>query len=206
MLLKSGDRVVFFGDSITQAAPGYVSFIDDMLKSLYPELKVQAINKGVGGDKVTSLLARVERDVIAEDPDWVSVSIGINDLWHGENGVPLGEYEEKLDELIRILRARTPAAVLLCTPSVLNEDPDSAENLALEGYVAASERVGAKHHVTIVPIHNAFIRGLRRARGTTDKALFTTDGVHLNPAGNTLFGMTWLRAVGAFEDLLPETA
>ena len=69
MLLNQGDRVVFFGDSITQAHPGYVSFIGDMLKSLYAELQIEVINKGVGGDKVTSLLARVERDVIAEDPD-----------------------------------------------------------------------------------------------------------------------------------------
>ena len=206
MLLNQGDRVVFFGDSITQAHPGYVSFIGDMLRSLYPELQIEVINKGVGGDKVTSLLARVERDVIAEDPDWVSVSIGINDLWHGENGVPLGEYEEKLDELLRILKARTSATILLCTPSVMNEDPDSDENAKLKGYVEASERVGAKHRVTIVPIHDAFIRGLRRARGTTDKALFTTDGVHLNPAGAALFGTTWLKTAGAFEDLLPETA
>lgn len=201
--LKSGDKIVFFGDSITQADPGYVSFIADMLGSLYPELNVEVINKGIGGNTVRNLLDRVQDDVIAEGPDWVSVSIGINDCNFGPNGIAPPDFENSLEQLIKLLKARTGATVVLCTPSVIGEDPDGEGNQRLKAYVEAAERVAERHQLLVAPIHDAFIRSLRRAKGSTDKSLFTTDGIHMNSAGNTLFGTTWLKTLGAFEDLLP---
>ncbi len=202
LMLRSDDRVVFFGDSITAADPGYVSIIAEMLAALYPEKSIEIINRGVGGDNVENLLARVGRHVIAELPDWVSIMIGINDCYIWDNHLDLPLYEKGLNELVRRLKAETNATILLCSPTIIGEDPDGEFNKKLQDYVNAVYQVAAAHSITTIPIHEAFIHGLRRAWGTTDKKLFTVDDVHLNTAGNTLLATAWLKAMGAFEDLL----
>jgi len=203
LLLKTGDRVVFFGDSITAAEPGYVSFIREMLDSLYPERRIEIVNKGVGGNRVTDLLERVDRDVLALEPDWVSIAIGINDVWHGPNGTPVDEFRRVYEELLDRITEGSHARVVLCTPSIIEEDPESELNIALRPYVDAVREIGARRGLLVVPVREAFLSALERARQTTQRPLFTTDGVHLNQAGNTLFGTTWLKALGAFGDLLP---
>lgn len=204
ILLKPGDRIVFFGDSITHATPGYVSFIGEMLESLYPELGVAIINRGGPGNNVHHLMERVDRDVVAESPDWVSISIGINDCYYPPHHVEPSEYKTALDGLVQHLRDNGRASIILCSPSIVGEDPDSEDNGKLRAYVDAVREVAEKHGTLLAPVHEAFINALRLARPTTDRALFTTDGVHLNQAGNTLLGTTWLKTMGGFDDLLPE--
>ncbi len=195
--------MVFLGDSITAAEPGYVSFIREMLDSLYPERRIEVVNKGVGGNKVTDLLERVDRDVLALEPDWVSISIGINDVWHGPDGTPLEEFRHAYGELLDRIAEGSKARVVLCTPSIIEEDPESELNVRLRPYVDAVREIGERRGLLVVPVREAFISALERARQTTQRSLFTTDGVHLNQAGNTLFATTWLKALGAFGDLLP---
>lgn len=201
--LKSGDKVVFFGDSITQADPGYVSFVAEMLGSLYSDLKIEIINRGIGGNNVLSLIERVHDDVLSLSPDWVSISIGVNDCHYEGSRIPLEQFESSLESLVKMIKGQSGATVLLCTPSIGNEDPNSVENANLGKYAAAVRRVAEAHDIVIVPIHEVFMQALRRAAGSTTNQIFTTDGVHLTAAGNTLFGTTWLKTLGAFEDLLP---
>lgn len=201
MLFQQSQKIVFFGDSITEAHPGYVSFVDEMLQALCPELQLKCVNRGVGGNRIVDLLARLERDVLSESPDWISISIGINDVWHGENGVPLPDFEEGMDRLLGAAKG-SGARIMLCTPSVIGEDPDNADNRKLRAYASASERIGSAHGVTIVPIHQAFLNAVARWRSVSDEPAFTTDGVHLNPSGNRLFGAIWLKAAGLFDDRL----
>lgn len=203
MLLKNGQKIVFFGDSITEADPGYVSYIKETLSNLHPEVSVEIINSGIGGNKVNDLLARVEHDVISLNPHWVSIAIGINDCWHGPNGNTPKDFEAGLAELISLLKDKTSASLVLCTPSVIGEDPDCEDNQKLGAYVEAVRRVASGAGVKLVDMHEVFLASLRKAREVTDKPLFTTDGVHLNIAGNTLYGTTWLKAMGAFDGLLP---
>ena len=70
-------------------------------------MRVRCINAGIGGNKVGDMLERVGDDVIAHNPDWVTVSVGINDVWHGINGTPIDVFKEKYDELIRRLMDQT---------------------------------------------------------------------------------------------------
>jgi len=201
--LKHGQRVVFLGDSVTAAEPGYVGCIREMLESLHPELNVHIINSGRGSDNVLRLQLRVQQAVIHHDPEWVSISVGLNDCYYGPRVIAVAEFERRLDALVQTISANTRAQVVLCTPSILGEDPDGEDNLRLARYAGAVQRVAGKNGHLLVPVHEAFISALRRAKGTTDQPLFTTDGVHLNEAGNTLLGTTWLRAMGAFVDMLP---
>ena len=85
-------KIVFFGDSITDCerdrnddkslGNGYVKILADKLRPLYPDTELQIINKGVSGNEVCDLLARVQRDVIDLQPDAVVIMIGINNALH----------------------------------------------------------------------------------------------------------------------------
>ena len=99
-------KIVLIGDSITDCgrrnepfAPygaGYVKFVRALLLARYPELGLEVVNRGIGGNTVRDLARRWDEDVIAEQPDWLSVKIGINDVWrtmtgrHDGGGAPGG--------------------------------------------------------------------------------------------------------------------
>src|SRR5262245_18772354 len=84
--LRGVRRIAMLGDSITQLggrAGGYVSLVDYHLKKLYPEHPVEIVNAGVSGNRSSEMRERFQRDVLARKPDLVTVSVGINDVWHG---------------------------------------------------------------------------------------------------------------------------
>ena len=65
---------------------GYVSFIDSILGAALPELPLRVLNTGISGNRVTDLEARWQSDVLDLQPDWLSVMIGINDVWRQLDG------------------------------------------------------------------------------------------------------------------------
>lgn len=76
-------KLVCLGDSITEAADGYVSVMRHLIAAGYPERNIQVLNAGIGGNKAPDMMKRLERDVISRKPDWVTINVGINDVWHG---------------------------------------------------------------------------------------------------------------------------
>src|SRR6266568_1449230 len=123
LLDETKQKIVFIGDSITEAdrlttaAPygnGYVNMVRNFLLARYPERNLTVVNKGVGGDTVRDLDRRWEADVIAERPNWLSVCIGINDVWRNFEGqpqqaVPLDEFQATLRRLLQRTRDATGA-------------------------------------------------------------------------------------------------
>ena len=85
-------KIIFFGDSITDGGrnredekslgTGYVRILADKLRPLYPESELQLVNKGVSGDEVGDLLARMKRDVLDLKPDAAVVMAGVNNVIH----------------------------------------------------------------------------------------------------------------------------
>ena len=87
--LNKGERIVFLGDSITQAGAGeggYVTLVKEALARQYPDLGIEVIGAGISGNRVPDLEARLDRDVIQKKPTLVVIYIGINDVWHSQNG------------------------------------------------------------------------------------------------------------------------
>ena len=94
MLLADGDRIVFTGDSTTDAGrgrpvgeglhagvgSGYVRQVENILNVVYPDWKLWISNTGTSGDTSRGLKNRWQEDVMNLKPDWVSVMIGINDI------------------------------------------------------------------------------------------------------------------------------
>ncbi len=78
-------KVIFFGDSITQAGVnpgGYITKMKEMLEKQGIKDKYQLIGAGIGGNKVYDLYLRMEDDVLSQKPDVVVIYVGVNDVWH----------------------------------------------------------------------------------------------------------------------------
>lgn len=95
---------------------GYVALVDALLATAYPELSIRVTNMGIGGNTVRDLKARWQTDVIDLQPDWLTIMIGINDVWRQfdqpfipESHVLLEEYEQTLEELVTATQQRLQA-------------------------------------------------------------------------------------------------
>ena len=121
MIFENMDRIVFAGDSITDMSSmqpvgeglfdnvgrSYVRIIENMLSAYYPEINLRVTNSGTSGNTSRDLLERFDRDVVQLKPDWVSICIGVNDVWRQFDcpAIPDGqvmpeEYEKNVEEMI----------------------------------------------------------------------------------------------------------
>ncbi len=145
-----GEKIVFVGDSITdcgrrteQDGPygrGYVNLARAFLHARYPEYGLTVVNRGIGGNTVRDLAARWNNDVLAEESDWLSVKIGINDVGRLIAGnladhVPLAEYEATYRSLLQQTSAAANGKLILMEPYVIaptvRGDPELASGLSL---------------------------------------------------------------------------
>jgi lysophospholipase L1-like esterase len=200
--LKKGQTIVFLGDSITQAGSqpeGYVTLFKLFCGVNGHEVRV--INAGISGHKSNDMLARLDKDVLAHHPDWVSISCGVNDVWHGERGVPLPDYKKNMTEMVdRCLGSG--AKVLLLTATPIYEDLNSPENQKLRGYNEFLRQLAKEKGVLLGDLFQAFER-VYKAK-TSDEKVLTTDGVHMNGRGNRLMARQILRALGASSEEMGE--
>lgn len=197
-LLEDGQKIVFLGDSITQAGDGYVSVVQAVIGAMMPELNLTYVNAGIGGHKVTDMLDRVAESVIVHDPDWVTVSVGINDVWHGQNGVPIEQFRDIYGELIERLQTQTVAKLVLFTTTVIGEDRDGEANKRLVSYNEHIRNVAGKRKCMLVDMNEAFRGAITRRQKVGTDLWFTTDGVHTSPIGAYLMAHTLAKAWGVF--------
>jgi lysophospholipase L1-like esterase len=127
VLPLNGDRIIFFGDSITQLGikpGGYVSLITDSLHKNREYAATEIIGAGISGNKVTDLQDRLQRDVLDKKPNLVVIYIGINDVWHsilpGLHGTSRDTFGILLKKIVTEIQ-QNGARVILCTPSVVGE-------------------------------------------------------------------------------------
>lgn len=195
-MLESGQKIVFLGDSITEAPNGYVKVVEDMLGALEPGLGLTYVNAGISGNKVPDMLERIGEDVIAHDPDWITVSVGINDVWHGLNGTELDRFKGLYDELVRRLKNQTVARLALFTTTVIGEDLDNQNNNKLLDYNDFIRETARKYDALLIPMQEEFFKAVSAWHRLGDELRFTTDGVHMTPVGDSLMAFTLLRAWG----------
>jgi lysophospholipase L1-like esterase len=203
--LKKGDRLVFLGDSITEggAAPGgYIRLIEAQLQKKHKDLDLKVIGAGISGNKVPDLQRRLQRDVLAKKPTIVLIYIGINDVWHGENDPARGTspeaYVAGLKEIIGKCQ-KAGARVILCTPSVIGEKADGSNKLdaLLDKYAELSRKVAKEAGVKVCDLRKAFLEHLKTANPDKKRTgILTSDGVHLNPAGNKFVAEVMLKSLG----------
>ncbi|RIW34250.1 hydrolase [Bacillus salacetis] len=199
-------KIVMIGDSITEwgrkedpedIGTGYVRLVNNYVVTAFPGKNIKVVNKGVGGDRITDMADRWEKDVLDEQPDYVSVSIGINDVWrqldHPEmEQVSAQRFTDIYRELLTRVKSEVPSVkVILMEPTIIEEDTDSPGNKMLKEYVSAVHKLAEEFSAVVVPTHTAFIKYLETAR----RQELTTDGVHMNSKGNMLMAVEWVKAV-----------
>lgn len=183
-------RVVFFGDSITQAGAEPGGYIE-VMRTMVDTSRYELIGAGISGNKVTDLEQRVQTDVLDKNPDVVMIYIGINDVWHffkfeGTTGTEPERYEAGLRNLAQQIQD-AGATVVFCTPTVIGEDvdSDSPENTRLIKYADIVRRVADEMRAPLCDLREAYGTYLRA--NNPDKAyegVLTRDGVHMNEVGN----------------------
>ena len=196
-ILEDGQKIVFVGDSITAAPEGYVCAFERLVAAVAPDVRVTCINAGINGNKVGDLLERIGDDVITHDPDWIAISIGINDVWHGVNGTPIDLFQDRYDELVRRLTNQTVAKLALFTTTVIGEDLDCEANRRLVPYNDYIRETAIKRKALLTPMNEEFFKAITawQKHGGNDLH-FTTDGVHMSPIGDCLMAVTLARAWG----------
>jgi lysophospholipase L1-like esterase len=204
--LKKGERIIFLGDSITQAGArekGYVTLIKNALAEKHKDLGIEVIGAGISGNKVPDLQKRLQKDVLDRKPTLVVIYIGINDVWHfdlGPNrqGTPKDKYEAGLKEILGKI-TEAGARVVLCTPSVIGEKADGSNknDALLDEYAGISRSVAKALNVPVCDLRKAFLTSLKeKNKDNAAKGVLTTDGVHLNEAGNQFVAETMLKMFG----------
>lgn len=187
-------KVIFFGDSITQAGvspQGYISQLGEILKQKNLSKNYELIGAGIGGNKIYDLYLRHEEDVLAKNPDIVVVYVGINDVWHkttSSTGTDYDKFERFYHALIKKLRSKG-AKVIICTPSVIGEKTDNSnENDGDLNYFSSMiRRIANEDGTGLVDLRAEFMKNLKVNNPDNEaKGVLTTDRVHLNEAGNRL--------------------
>ena len=214
MLIPPDGTLLFIGDSITDAGRdpsgnptpwnlnaglgrGYVDLVAAHLGVTCPERRVRVINRGLGGNTVRDLAARWQRDVLDLAPDWVSVMIGINDVWRQfdqplvlEAAVPPDEFARTLDRLVRPASGRR---LVLMTPFMVEANREDPMRRRMDEYGAIVKRIATKHRALFIDTQAAFDAVLVH----THPMALAWDRIHPNTTGHLILARSFLAAIGA---------
>ncbi len=197
--LKPGDQIVAIGDSIT-AAGGYLRDIDAALAAVYPKKKFPpVVNAGIGGQKAEDLVRRFDKDVVRRKPAFVTLSIGINDVWHRlgkpHDAAVLAAYKANVAKMVDMAQA-AGIKVILLTPTLIMEDASAEGNKRLAAYVEAEKQIAQEKHCQLVDLHGMFLAALKQKPADKKGNWLTADGVHMQPLGDAIMAIGVLRALG----------
>jgi lysophospholipase L1-like esterase len=194
--VKSGEKVAFLGDSITQGgwgnSRGYVRLTVAGLKA--NGVEVEVVPAGISGHKSNQMLERLERDVLSKKPQWMTLSCGVNDVWHGAKGVPLDAYKKNIREIVDKC-AEAKVKVLILTATVIKEQLDGPDNQKLTAYNEFLRDLAKEKKLPLADL-NAMFQERIKAANTPDKKVLTSDGVHMNDSGNEVMAEGVLRGFG----------
>lgn len=211
MIFEHLDRIVFTGDSVTDmgsvkpigeglfdnAGHGYVRMVDNLLASTYPERCIRVTNAGISGDTSRMLLARFDRDCIDLDPDWVSICIGINDVWRqfdapaftDQAGYP-EEYEANLTAMIEKCKKKdTVKGIFILSPYYIEPNREDKMRARMDEYVAICRRLAEAYGCVFVDFQKMYEDYCR----IRHSASIAWDRVHPNEIGSTLMAKEFLR-------------
>ncbi|WP_235296970.1 SGNH/GDSL hydrolase family protein [Portibacter marinus] len=185
-------KVIFFGDSITQAAVqegGYITLIDSLMQASGQSSNFDLVGKGISGNKVYDLYLRMQDDVVSQKPDIVFIYIGVNDVWHKQShgtGTDADKFQRFYQAIIDTLQSHSIDLVLV-TPGVIGEKTDYSNTLDgdLNEYTKIIKALAAKNGTELIDLRGAMIDYARTNNPQNkEKGILTSDRVHLNKQGN----------------------
>ena len=196
-------KVIFFGDSITQAGAnpgGYIMRIDSMSKKEGMGDQFEFIGAGIGGNKVYDLYLRMDDDVLARNPDLVIIYIGVNDVWHKASsgtGTDADKFERFYNAILKKLKDRN-IKVIICTPAAIGEKTDfsNQQDGDMNAYSSIIRSIAQKNNLPLIDLRQAFLDyDLKNNPENKDRGILTTDRVHLTAKGNQLVADEMWKAI-----------
>jgi isoamyl acetate esterase len=201
--MQQKQRIVFFGDSITQAGvqpKGYITVLGELMKQKGIADKYELVGAGIGGNKIYDLYLRVEDDVLAKNPQTVVIWVGVNDVWHKRTsgtGTDADKFERFYNALIKKLKDKN-ITVMLCTPAAIGEKTDYTNELDgdLNRYAAMIRQIAQKNNCQLIDLRKAFLDyNLANNKENRESGILTTDRVHLNEKGNQVVAEEMLKVL-----------
>lgn len=213
MLFEKGQTLLLIGDSISDAerarpvgeglfnawGRSYVADVGALLGCMYPELGLRVINMGISGNQVRDLEARWETDVMEHHPDWVSVLIGINDVWRQfdcpympETHFGLKEYEETYERLIQ-RTLPTVKGMILMTPYFMEPNKADPMRARMDEYGAVVKKLADQYNLVFVDLQKGWDELFKHMHPCN----IAWDRIHPNQTGHMYIAKQFLRAVGA---------
>lgn len=204
MLLQPHDHVLFYGDSITDAGrisglnnglgTGYAALCAAQLLARYPEWNLRFTNKGISGNRVYDLEARLPEDVLDLHPNLVSILIGINDTWRRYDSGKLSPIDEFHESYRRILKSleNLGARLIICEPFLLPIPEDRKKwREDLNPRIGVCRELAREFNALYLPLDGIFAAASTRA----SLDYWLPDGVHPSLAGHALIADYWIQAV-----------
>jgi lysophospholipase L1-like esterase len=185
-------KVVFFGDSITQAGvseKGYITKMQEIIEVEGLDQDVELIGEGIGGNKVYDLYLRMHDDVLSHNPDIVFIYIGVNDVWHKQShgtGTDADKFVKFYQAIIDTFQTKS-IDLILVTPGVIGEKTDFSNSLDgdLNEYGKAIKALAAKNGTDLIDLRGAMLAyNAKHNNNNAEKGILTADRVHLNEKGN----------------------
>lgn len=209
MIFENMDRIVFAGDSVTDMGSenpvgeglfdnvgrSYVRVIENMLAVYYPEIKVRVTNSGISGNTSRDLLQRFDRDVVNLNPDWVSICIGINDVWRQfdcpamtNTHVLPHEYEKNMEEMILKIKDNVKGIFILA-PYIMEPNKEDMMRKRIDEYVEICRILAEKYSLTFVDFQKMYEDYCK----IRHSSYIAWDRIHPNQVGATLMAREFLK-------------
>ena len=196
------NKVIFFGDSITQMGVdkgGYIDRLKNDLQAKGLQDKYELLGAGIGGNKIYDLYLRMPEDVLDKNPNTVVIWEGVNDVWHKSwgTGTDLDKYEKFYVAIIKKLQAQK-INVIVVTPAVIGEKNDgtNAQDKDLDIYSDVIRKLAKEYNCKLVDLRKIFFQYEKEHNpGNKESGILTTDKVHLNDTGNQLVADQMIKAL-----------
>ena len=203
MILFQGDSITDCGRSRTPntGAPmgqGYPVLVSSRLMADFPQLNLRCLNRGISGHKITDLAARWQTDTLDLNPDYLSILVGINDVFNFINGNPAfsadkyySDYKDLLDKTI----AKNPSVkLILCEPFLLlseNQKKTITRHIGeLQKRQEIVRKLVAEYNATFVAIQEPLTEACKNAPAE----YWSADAVHPTFAGHEIIAREWIKA------------
>lgn len=198
ILVKTGEKVAFLGDSITQqgstAPMGYVRLVISGLAA--NDVKIDPIFAGIGGHTSADMVRRVEKDVIEKKAVLMTLSCGINDVFRGKDGINLEDFKKNLTGVVDKAQAAGVKVVIL-TATLMNDRPDHPLNVTSEPYNDFLRTLAKERNLPLADLNNDMrAKTLLSADERKKNGPMTADGVHMATFGNQVMADGVLRTLG----------
>ncbi len=209
MKIEKHSTLLFIGDSITDCGRsrpvgergglgnGYVGQINAILNATLPSQPIQVLNTGIGGNRVCDLEDRWQTDVLDLKPDWLSVMIGINDVWRQFDNaqdfqqISLTQYEETLRSLIKLTQPQLKGLVLMSPFYIEANQQDPMRNM-MDQYSQAVRQIAQDQQSIFINVQKAFDQYLVHQPTQS----LCGDRVHPNSTGHLIIAKAFLDGIG----------